>query len=114
MLLSNFINSRFVFAATRRSILLAWQSIAIDAVAHPATAAHVPDGNSLASALVWLCPHEHTMQDIIRTAWQCVLSELATHSFDLLPQYDGCVSVLAALLPLHDVMYFLAVGAGLF
>ena len=50
MLLSNFINSRFVFAATRRSIFLAWQCVAIDAAA---TAAHVPDGDSLASALVW-------------------------------------------------------------
>lgn len=76
-------------AAARRSILLAWQSAAIDT----ATSACVPaDGASIASAICWLVPHEQVLTEMLRTLWAALLREKSAASYGLMPSYDAYVT----------------------
>lgn len=85
----SWINSRYVLAATRREILVAWMASLVERMSSDGAAALLEEPDDLGAALAWLVPREKSMQSIILAVWTRVLQPAMRSNDAALAQLDG-------------------------
>ena len=87
LVLLTWINSRFVVAAVRRQLMIAWATTVVEAV----RSAEV-DYSKAMSLLESLVPHEMTLSAFLRTVWSTCLAPTISARDTLVAQFDGYYS----------------------
>lgn len=89
LLLTAWINGRFVFADAARTILLAWGSRATDVIANLPGCAFAGENPSFAASLAAMVPHEALLASLILGIWFVVVKPSSVHMDIAMSQLDG-------------------------